>query len=118
MTLIFVSWGKTLISWVFGRDTVDAYPALLVLLAGQLVNSLVGSVAFLLNMTGHEKDVMKIIGISTMFNVLITVILTPYLRITGAAIATSISLIFAQITMFIIVKKRLGITSSAFMKIS
>lgn len=118
MTIIFVGWGKTLLSWVFGRDTIDAYPALLVLLAGQLVNSLVGSVAFLLNMTGHEKDVMKVIGISTIINVLINVILTPHLGITGAAIATSISLIFAQITMFIIVKKRLGITSSAVMKIS
>jgi|GEM_PF-438804 len=118
ITVIFIVWGKYLLIWVFGPETVDAYPALVILLAGQLVNSLVGSVGFLLNMTGYEKDVMKIIGISTVINILLTIILTPYLSIAGAATATSISLIFAQITMFIFVKKHLGISTSAFMKIS
>lgn len=116
MTLVFVLFGKVLLTWIFGPDLVDAYPALLILLAGQLVNSFVGSVAFLLNMTGHEKDVMKVLGVSAAINISITLILTPYYGIVGASLATSISLIFAQIAMFFLVKKRLGIVSAALIR--
>jgi len=80
---------------------------------GQLINSFVGSVAFLLNMTGHERDVMLIVGISTALNVLLTFLITPRYGILGGAIANSATLILAQIAMFFAVRKRLGIVCNA-----
>lgn len=117
ISIMFFIFGKEIIAFVFGPDTVDAYPALLVLLIGQLVNSFMGSVAFLLNMTGHERDVMKIVGISTGLNILLTFLLAPRFGIVGAALANSFSLIFAQIVMFFSVRNRLGIISNALGKI-
>ncbi|MBW6474081.1 MAG: oligosaccharide flippase family protein [Anaerolineaceae bacterium] len=114
VTLIFILFGKSLLSIVFGPDLVDAYPSVIILLAGQLVNSLVGSVVFLLNMTGHENDVMKVIGISSLANVIMALSFSPFLGINGGAISTSVSLIIAQIVMANIVRRRLGIVSHAF----
>jgi len=117
VTTIFVIFGKSLLSFVFGPELVEAYIPLLIILAGQSINSLVGSVAFLLNMTGYEKDVMKVIGISTLANILITLIITPSWGIIGAAVSTTTSLIFAQFSMYWLVRRRLDINSSAFGKI-
>lgn len=118
ITLIFIFFGKSLIEWAFGNEAIDAYPVLLILLIGQTINSFMGSVVLLLNMTGFEKDVMRTVIISTIINTFIVFTLTPLWGILGTAIAISISILFAQVTMFIYVKKRLGIISSAFGKIN
>jgi O-antigen/teichoic acid export membrane protein len=117
-TILFILFGKQLLSIVFGTDLVDAYLPVLILLIGQLVNAFVGSVAFLLNMTGHEKDVMKVIIFSTMANGVITLTITPFWGIIGGAISTAFSLSIAQIIMAILVFKRLGIISHPFIKVS
>ena len=117
LIIVFVLFGKPLLSLVFGPDLVEAYPSVLIMLAGQLINSLVGSVAFLLNMTGHENDVMKVIGFSTLASVIITLLITPVWGIMGGAISTTVSLMIAQIIMAGLVHKRLGIISHAFSKI-
>ena len=116
-TLVFVLFGKFLLALVFGPDLVDAYPAVLVMLVGQLCNAFVGSVAFLLNMTGHEKDVMKVIGLSVLLNVILTLAITPFWGMIGGAISTSVSLIIAQVVMAVLVYKRLGIISHPFIKV-
>lgn len=116
-TLIFILFGKFLLSFVFGPDLVDAYPSVLIMLIGQLCNAFVGSVAFLLNMTGHEKDVMTVISLSVLANVLLTLLITPFWGIIGGAISTSVSLIIAQVVMAVLVYKRLGIISHPFIKV-
>lgn len=116
VTLIFVFFGKPLLAFAFGPDLVEAYPSLIILLVGQLVNSFAGSVAYILNMAGYEKDVMKVIGISTAINILLILIVTPLWGIIGAAIASTVSLIISQFTMHRLVYKRLGIVSNAFGK--
>jgi len=117
MTVVFILIGKMLLSLVFGPDLVEAYPSVLIMLTGQLINSLVGSVAFLLNMTGHENDVMKVIGISTLATVVITLLTTPVWGIIGGAISTAVSLIITQIILAVLVYRRLGIISHAFGRI-
>jgi len=116
VTLIFILFGKPLLVLTFGAELVEAYPPLVILLIGQLVNSFAGSVAYLLNMAGYEKDVMKIIGISTVINTVLTLIITPFWGIIGGAIASSVSLIISQIAMHRLVIKKLGIISHAFGK--
>jgi O-antigen/teichoic acid export membrane protein len=113
-TIIFIVWGRLLLKITFGPELIDAYLPTLVLIIGQLINSLVGSVAFLLNMTGNEKDVMKIISISTILNIILTLILSPLIGIIGAAISNSLTLIIAQFTMNKIAQKKLGLASHVF----
>ncbi len=117
MTVIFIIFGKQLLSFVFGPDLVEAYPSILIMLIGQLINSLVGSVAYLLNMTGHENDVMKVIGVSSLINIIFTLIATPSWGILGGAVSSAISLTVAQIIMAVLVHRRLGIISHAFNRI-
>ncbi|MGI6740572.1 MAG: oligosaccharide flippase family protein [Brevefilum sp.] len=114
ITLLFIFFGKPIISFVFGSDLLDSYFPILIMLVGQLVNSFVGSVPFLLNMTGHENEVMKVVGLSSALNIITTLSLTPFLGITGGAIASAISLIIAQTIMSVLVYKRLGIISHVF----
>jgi O-antigen/teichoic acid export membrane protein len=113
-TLVFLLWGKSLLAFAFGDDLITAYPSTLILLTGQLLNSFVGSVAFLLNMTGHENHVMRVITISTGINIILTLIFTPLWGIIGATIANTTTLIFAQLAMYKYVAKTLGIKSHAF----
>lgn len=117
ITMVFVVFGKALLAFVFGPELIEAYPSVLIMMVGQLINSLVGSVVYLLNMTGNENDVMKVIGFSSIINVVFTLILSPFWGIIGGAISTTVSLIFAQIIMSMLVRKRLGIVSHAFYKI-
>ncbi|HAF62984.1 MAG TPA: hypothetical protein DCK95_11770 [Anaerolineaceae bacterium] len=113
VTVIFIIFGKILLEFVFGVELVEAYSTILIIMAGQMVNSFFGSVPTLLNMTGHEKDVMKVIGFSSLINIIITLLLTPRFGIMGGAISTASSLAFAQLIMTVIVNKRLGIVSHA-----
>lgn len=114
IALIFIFFGKPILAFAFGSELVDAYPSLVILLTGQLVNSFAGSVAYILNMSGFEHDVVKVIGISTAINVFLTLALTPFLGILGAAIASAFTLIFSQCAMHRQVYKKLGIVSNAF----
>jgi len=114
VALTFIFFGKPLLTFAFGPELVDAYPSLIILLVGQLVNSFTGSVAYILNMAGYEKDVMKVIGISTGINLILVLIITPFWGIIGAAIASTVSFIFSQFFMHRLVYKKLGIVSNAF----
>lgn len=116
ISIIFVVFGRFLLSFVFGLDLVDAYPSVLILLLGHTVSSLVGSVIFLLNMTGHENDVMRVVGITSLLNAFFVLILTPIFGIIGGAVSTTFSLIVAQVLMLHIVQKRIGIVSHVFVK--
>lgn len=116
VTVIFIIFGKQLLSFVFGPDLIEAYPAILIMLIGQLINALVGSVAYLLNMTGHENDVMKVIGLSSLLNIVVTLIAAPSWGIVGGAVSSAVSLTVAQIIMAVLVYKRLGIISHPFLR--
>jgi O-antigen/teichoic acid export membrane protein len=117
IALIFLIFGKPLLGFAFGPGLVEAYPSLLILLVGQLVNSFAGPVAYLLNMAGYEKDVLKITGISTILISILTLTITPVWGIIGGAIASSATLIIAQFVMYKLVHNKLGIVSHMFGRI-
>jgi len=114
LVLTFVVFGRLIIEWVFGPAFQGAYVPLVILCAGQLVNASMGSVASLLNMTGHEHDTTKSIFTGAIVNVLLNVALTPVWGATGAAIATAATLVVWNLMMWRRVRTRLGIESSPF----
>jgi O-antigen/teichoic acid export membrane protein len=112
--LIFIFAGDTLITLIFGAEFAQAYAPLKVLTYGQFFNAAMGSVGFLLTMSGQEKVALKIMLITATLNVMLNLILIPQFGATGAAIATTITLMLWNIMLYFEVKNRIGILSTAF----
>lgn len=77
---------------LFGPEFVQGYGPLLILMLGQIVNALAGSVALIMNMTGHQNSAAKILGLSVLVNLSANLVLIPGYGVYGAAIATALSL--------------------------
>ncbi len=105
---------------VFGQEFTQGTTALSILAAGQLINVNVamGSVGFLLTMTGHERDAAIIAGIAASINVALNAILIPRWGIEGAATATATSLVIWNVLLAMWVYRRLGIHTTALGNIS
>jgi len=90
----------------FGEDYVSAKSALLILLVGQVVNALCGSVGIYLNMTGKQKSFQLILVSALILNIVLNYVLIPKFGMVGAAIATSASMILWNITAVVYVYKK------------
>ena len=111
--IVMIAFGGTLLEWVFGAEYRGGATALAILAAGQLVNAGMGSVGMLLNMTGHERDTVKGIGIAALCNVVLNLVLIPPFGIEGAAAATALTLVIWNLILRAFVKRRLGIETMA-----
>jgi len=96
-TIFFILLGKTFFNVVFGFEFSASYWPLLILLIGQLVNSAVGSVGYLLNMTGHEKETVWGMAAAAGLNILLGLVLVPPFGIMGAAASVALSMVFWNI---------------------
>ncbi|MBU3004205.1 flippase [Paraglaciecola arctica] len=103
--LILVFFGEYLIRALFGNEYLPAYPILVILCIGQLVNVLMGSVGLVLKMTNNENKVLKSMLLTLILTVLLLVLLIPFYGNIGAAIAVSIGLVCWNIIMAIDVYK-------------
>lgn len=113
VAMAFVFAGGLIASWVFGAEFKAAHWPLAILAIGQLTNAFFGSVGFLLNMTGHEKDTARTLWQTGLLNVLLNAALIPAFGMTGAALASALSLFVWNLVLYQIVKTRLGIYSTA-----
>lgn len=114
IALVLVFAGGWVAGTVFGTEFSQSHLPMAILAGGQLVNAAMGSVGFLLNMTGHEKDVARTLLFTAGLNVALNLLLIPQFGMGGAATATALSLVSWNIMLFTIVKNRIGINSSAF----
>ncbi len=79
---------------LFGKGFDAGYSLIAVLLLGVLVRASVGPVDALLSMTGHQKSCATIYASTFVINVVLNLILIPQLGLMGAALATSLSIVF------------------------
>lgn len=114
VTAGFVLLGQWFLGLFFGVEFITAYLPLIILLIGQFVNSVAGSVGFLLNMTGHERDYALRMVVSALINLILNLLLAPLFGIAGAAMATAAGLVTTNVLLWWVVRKRLGINSLAF----
>lgn len=103
--LLFGRWFLRL----YGAEFVSGQTALVILSLGQLVNIAAGPVATLLVMTGHERDAIIGMALSTAANFLLSVSLIPLWGINGAAIAAATGLGLWNLVLLWYVWKRLAI---------
>ncbi|MCP4523613.1 MAG: oligosaccharide flippase family protein [Candidatus Gracilibacteria bacterium] len=105
--LIMISYPEFILSF-FGEDYKQAAILLQILVVGQFVNVGTGSVTYLLNMTGHEKDMKMLVFISGTVALLLGIVLSYTYGAVGAAVATSIAISSQNLMAVLKVKIRLG----------
>ncbi|MFH2039368.1 MAG: oligosaccharide flippase family protein [Chloroflexota bacterium] len=117
ITIGFVVLGKLFLRKIFGSSYEAAYIPLMILLGGQLINSGVGSVGNLLNMSHHERDSAMGLAVAVVLNIIINLLLLPIWGIIGSSIAKVISMVSWNMMLWWIVYRKLGINCLAFYKI-
>lgn len=102
--------------WVlsfFGKGYEESFVLLLILLAGQLVNSAVGSVLYIMLMSSQERKSARILAvvIATMLTLYLTII--PVYGIKGAATVTAFGVAAWNLGMMRSIFKTLGVITYA-----
>ncbi|MGZ6301133.1 MAG: MATE family efflux transporter [Ktedonobacteraceae bacterium] len=88
---IAVLFAKPLLG-VSGNGFIPAWPLLIALAIGNLINVSTGSVGYMLVMTGHQKITFLNSLVAIVFNLVLGVILIPRYGAMGVAIATGVAL--------------------------
>jgi O-antigen/teichoic acid export membrane protein len=99
---------EPMLGW-FGRDFVAGAPALRILLAGQVFAASTGSQLYIMTMTGHERTAAGLLVVCTIVNIVLTTVLAGSFSLTGAAIATTATLIVWNMGMMHYIWRRLQI---------
>ena len=82
----------------FGSEFIVGKTALYILLIGQIINAFSGSVGVIMQMTGKEKLFQNLLILALFINIGLNFLLIPNYGIEGAAIASSASIIFWNLT--------------------
>jgi len=107
VALLVLLFGEKFLSF-FGPGFGAGYTILIILVGGQLINSLCGPVGYLLGMTGHQRTAMRIVAGSAVLNVALNALLIPVFGAIGAAVATAASLATWNLLMLRAVRLKLG----------
>jgi O-antigen/teichoic acid export membrane protein len=109
--VVLLVWGRVLLS-LFGPEFIHAYPVLLVLVAGGLVNASTGIVAYLLTLTGREVQALAILVGALAINFGLNLVLIPRQGALGAAVASVVTLASWNLLMLVTVRRGLGVDAS------
>lgn len=111
VALIFIFAGENIITLIFGIQYAQAATALAILSVGQLVNASMGSVALVLNMTGHDSKTLVGVIVALVSNISCGLVLIPFYGLIGAAIGYTVSLIIWNILLYYQTRKATGINT-------
>ncbi len=95
---------------IFGAYFEVGWPILVIGTIGQLVNCGVGSVGYLLLMSGHEKRLLRVQMVMAGVMVILSAVLVPLWGIVGAAIAAAMTNIGMNAWNLLEVRERLGLS--------
>lgn len=110
IALGFIFFGQLFLA-LYPSDFSAARTTLTILSLGQLVNAATGTVATLLNMTGHERDTALVVGVSAVLNIGLNLFLIPRFGLEGAAVATALGTLSWNVLLSVFVYRRLGFYS-------
>ncbi|MCT8339359.1 flippase [Flavobacteriaceae bacterium TK19130] len=108
LIVLVVLFSRTVLSF-FGEGYTVAKTALLILLAGQTVNVLCGSMGTYMDMTGYQNVFQKILLLALGVNIALNWFMIPIYGLVGAAIATAVSTITWNILGTVYVYNKRGI---------
>lgn len=111
LALILV--GAPLVGIAFGDAYRPAAAPLAWLAAAQLLSAAFGPVGVLLNMGHHEAVTVRGVATAAVVNVVLNAVLIPTLGISGAAIATAVSVVVWNVLLWRAARRLLGVDSTA-----
>lgn len=97
---------------IFGPEFVTGSTALRIILLGQVINALSGSISFIMTMTKFHKQSLYILTLAAIINLVLNVFLIPLFGLEGAAATTAITTVFWNVTMYFYIRNNLDIDSS------
>jgi O-antigen/teichoic acid export membrane protein len=118
IALVYLIFGHTIISELFGAKYEDGYTVLLILTAGQVVQTYAGSCGFALMMTGHQRVYAWILGVSTVVTAALDVGAYELWGLEGIALATAVSLSVQNFIQAAVLKRLTGLNSVAHLRIA
>ncbi len=117
LSVPFFVMGDWLVPWVFGEEFDAANGVLVILCVGLFLSNLFGGNVVLLNMTGHQHDVMLVSAASLIVLIVAGYGLVAQLGLAGAALAYAVSNISSDVLMWVMAKKRLGLAASVLLAV-
>jgi O-antigen/teichoic acid export membrane protein len=112
LTAIALALVGPLVLSLFGRDFEAGYPTMLVILAGLVLRSATLPVEYLLNVTGHHVDTLRVYALAALANIGLSLLLIPAFGIVGAALATYAAMLAGNLWLYFLVRERLGVRAS------
>ena len=109
LVLVVVVFSRPLMS-LFGSEFAAGWPILIIGALGQLVNCGVGSVGYILLMSGNERRLMKAQAGMAIVMVSLSAMLVPREGILGAAIAASITTAGFNLWNLVVVRRALNLS--------
>lgn len=113
VALILLAGGKWILE-LFGKSFSVSYLPLLILLCGQIINAATGMVGGIMSMTGHQRVFFIYYLAAFTLQFLLNIFLIPTYGLIGAAIGSSVSMIFLNVLGYRFVKNNLRIKASFF----
>ena len=113
--ILIVYFSKSILGY-FGYEFIMANKTLYILVAGQFINVLCGSVGYILMMTEKQNIFKNIMIFTTSVNIILNIVLIPKYGINGAAIASSISLILWNVISFSYIYRKYNISTIWFIR--
>ena len=107
---VVIALGKWILG-LMGEEFQEAYPMLVVLICGHLVFAAAGPAGILLNMTGHHADSAKVLAFGAVVNLVLCLVLIPFLGALGSALAMALTVAAWSGAMAYVAAKRLGIAT-------
>jgi O-antigen/teichoic acid export membrane protein len=99
---------------LFGPEFTAGYPLLFLLVCGVVARAAVGPAESLLTMSGNQNICAAVYALTLALNIFLSVLLIPAMGLWGAAIATTLSMVFEASALSFTVWRRLGIVMAIF----
>ncbi len=106
--MVILALGQPLL-WLFGPEFTSGYPVMIILVVGFLFRSAIGPSEFLLNMLGQQTACATVLVTTAILNLVLNLLLVPWLGLVGAAMATSTSLLVTALLQYTVARRRLGL---------
>ena len=116
MGILVLLFGQPLIG-MFGPGFDEGYPLLFLLVTAVVARSAVGPCESLLTMSGYQNVCAVVYAATLALNIGLNVVLIPTLGLWGAAIATSVAMIFEASALSFTVWRKLGIVMVLFIPV-
>jgi len=99
---------------LFGDEFAAGLPALKILVLGNIADVLVGSVGFILMVTGHQWYAFKVLFLMVLLNVLLNYLLIEKLGMHGAALSTAFVTVMWNLILLFAVYTKVNVNPAIF----